>query len=832
MLPELISHLPPHLRERCFVPQNNEATLSALRGGKNDKAAGYVLYWMHHAVRAEENPALDTACSLAAMLNAPLLVYQGLAGRHPFNNDRHHTFILEGGRDVHDSLAEKGIRHAFHLATDPAEPGPLRELIQDAALVVTEDYPAPPFPQWRRALMAAAGTSWLLVDASCIVPMRSIGKGYSRAYHFRNRMGDDALQRADLDWPESTAIPNRWQGVVRGEVDWTREIHELVAGCRIDHAVPPVPHTRGGSIAAEQRWTRFLEVGLTAYAKKRNNPTVEDGVSRMSAYLHHGHISPFRIARDAARHGSAGAEKFLDELLIWRELAFNLCLFNEDVESIGILPDWARQTLIDHQSDDRESLYDWEDLARSKTGDPLWNAAQQSLLIHGELHNNVRMTWGKAVLSWTRSPQEALSTLIDLNHRYALDGSDPNSYGGILWCLGLLDRPFFPEKPILGTVRPRSSARHAKRTDMPVYTRHVSRPARGNAFRIGVIGAGPAGLMAARTLADHSMHVTVFDKGRGPGGRTSTRLFEEGSVDHGAPFLRFTDERLKPWAQAWARRGLIARFLGRIHPDSDAADFSEQWTGVPGMRALAQHLATDLRVHTSTRIERLKRDGDQWTLMAEGGDSYGPFDHVIVALPARQAAALLSGVSPTMLQQLSSVEMQPVWTTMLAFDSPLEVDWDAASRLSGELDLVIRNTIKPERIGLDTWVIHASPDWSTARIEREAEDIESELLKAFRGATGQDLPTISWKRTHRWRFARTARGTLDESLFDAAKNVSACGDWATCGRDEHARMCGVETALLSGMAAAGRILGSPVDESTLLASAGMQPTLFNTEETA
>jgi len=826
MLTDLISHLPPHLSERCFLPQGEGGTNGAARAGD------YVLYWMHHAVRAEENPALDVACSIAAMADLPLLVYQGLSGKHPFNNDRHHTFILEGARDVHQVLAEKGIRHAFYLATDPSEPGPLKALIGDAVLVITEDYPAPPFPRWQRALMARSEAPWVLVDASCIVPMRSIGKWYSRAYHFRNRMGEDALERAHRDWPEATFIPQTWEGTIRGEVDWSIDIADLVASCRIDHGVAPVPHTRGGSTAAIQRWTRFLNVGMTSYGRKRNNPTAEDGVSRMSAYLHHGHISPFRVARDAARQGSAGSEKFLDELLIWREFAFNLCLFNVDVESIDILPDWVQQTLLDHQKDERTHLYDWEQLARSQTHDPLWNAAQRSLLIHGELHNNVRMTWGKALLSWTRSPQEALGMLLDLNHRYALDGSDPNSYGGILWCLGMLDRPFFPEKPILGTVRPRSSTRHAKRMDMPVYIRHVNRPARGSALRIGVIGAGPAGLMAARTLADHSMDVTVFDKGRGPGGRTSTRLFEGGSVDHGAPFIRFTDERLKPWAQAWATRGLIARFKGRVHSEGDAEDFDNQWTAIPGMRALAQELASDLTLHTSTRIERLAREDDLWHLMIEDGDHFGPFDHVVVALPARQASALLSGVSPTMLQSLTSVEMQPVWTTMLAFDSKLDVDWDAASRLSDELDLVIRDSVKPHRSGPDTWVIHASADWSTARIEWDADEVERRLLAAFLDAAGGDLPSITWKRTHRWRFARTARGTLEESLLDMDNNVSACGDWATCGRDEHARMCGVETALLSGLAAAGRILGLPADPTALHAPTGIQSSLFNAEETA
>ena len=103
-------------------------------------------------------------------------------------------------------------------------------------------------------------------------------------------------------------------------------------------------------------------------------------------------------------------------------------------------------------------IYSWETLARGRTGDRLWDVARRSLLIHGELHNNVRMTWGKARLNWTSDAQSALAMMIDLNHRYALDGQDPASFGGILWCLGQFDRPFPPARPILGIVRDRSTA--------------------------------------------------------------------------------------------------------------------------------------------------------------------------------------------------------------------------------------------------------------------------------------------------------------------------------------------------------------------------------------
>lgn len=138
------------------------------------------------------------------------------------------------------------------------------------------------------------------------------------------------------------------------------------------------------------------------------------------------------------------------------------------------VPTWAQKALQAGTRDPRPYLHTWEELSRGQTHDPWWNAAQQSLVRHGGLHNNLRMTWGKAILNWTRSPQQALRMLIDLNHRFALDGRDPASYGGILWCLGQFDRPFQPPQPILGTVRPRPTAGHAQRLDVKSMLDHVS----------------------------------------------------------------------------------------------------------------------------------------------------------------------------------------------------------------------------------------------------------------------------------------------------------------------------------------------------------------------
>ena len=165
-----------------------------------------------------------------------------------------------------------------------------------------------------------------------------------------------------------------------------------------------------------------------------------------------------------------GVVTFLEELLVRRELGFNYCLYTPPPQQLrfGSLPPWAQKTLAAHAQDERPSLYSLEQLERSETRDPLWNAAQRQLRGEGRIHGYLRMLWGKKVLEWSPSPQEALDRMAFLNDRYALDGRDAVSVGNFMWVLGLHDRPF-QERPILGKVRPMSSERTAGKVELGPY---------------------------------------------------------------------------------------------------------------------------------------------------------------------------------------------------------------------------------------------------------------------------------------------------------------------------------------------------------------------------
>jgi deoxyribodipyrimidine photo-lyase len=202
---------------------------------------------------------------------------------------------------------------------------------------------------------------------------------------------------------------------------------------------------------------------LHGYSERRRNPSDDGGSSRLSPYLHYGMISPVevvRAVRAAANEGSS--EAFLNEMLTWRELSLNFCLRNPHHASLVALPDWVQRSMRAHARDPREVTYSLDTLERAATHDPIWNAGQRELVETGLMHNVVRMLWGKSVITWTRSYEEALTWLLHLNNKYALDGHDPNSYAGIQWCFGKFDRPF-AARPVWGTIRPMSLERaHGK----------------------------------------------------------------------------------------------------------------------------------------------------------------------------------------------------------------------------------------------------------------------------------------------------------------------------------------------------------------------------------
>ena len=813
----ILENLPEHLKER--VRCLGQGTLS----GEGD----FVLYWMASAMRIDENPALDVAMTVAADLGKPLLVYQALSQRYKYASDRHHIFILQGAADLQTQCKSAGISYAFHLETASDAGAHLANLAAKSVITIVEEMPVDPQRRFLAALKRSCIAPIYAVDTACVVPMQLVGRAHTRAFEFRSKTKKMFAQRTTRDWPQRSvdAQPFDQRKLPFTPVDFSQQpISDLVGRCDIDHTVGPVPDTLGGSLAGYDRWEQFKQNRLSAYHRKRNNP-LTDGASRMSAYLHYGMVSPLRVAREAAEIDNDGGEKYLDELLIWRELAYGFCFYRPDHDRVSALPDWALASLREHQSDQRQQIFSWEELARAKTGVELWDAAQMSLLRQGELHNNVRMTWGKAFLHWTRSPEEALRLMVDLNHRYALDGRDPCSYGGLLWCLGQFDRPFEPESNVTGVVRGRSVAGHAARMDVAAYRRKVSDIRFQSPQNVAVVGAGISGTIAATTLTDHGINVTMFDKSRGLGGRMATRrVGDNPTFDHGAQYFTCRDARFQRYVQSWQQQGLVAPWPNkdqRIIVLENGIEKREsksigRYVAVPRMKDVCRHLAKNLPVDLATRITQIKPEkaaanGQQkWNLIDQSGKQIGPFDAVILAIPADQSLEILNNSQPeeadtvSLCRQLAAIKMDPCWALMLTLEAPLPVNWVGAFVHNSPIRWIARNGTKPQRPNSQEHiVVHACPAWTREHWDDDPDSIIDELLSALKTSTGIDSLKITHSAAHRWKYSIPDPGTEfppERVLCSADGSVIACGDWAGGGR--------VEGAFLSGMSAAGVVLRS------------------------
>ncbi|MFK7820340.1 MAG: NAD(P)/FAD-dependent oxidoreductase, partial [Planctomycetaceae bacterium] len=219
---------------------------------------------------------------------------------------------------------------------------------------------------------------------------------------------------------------------------------------------------------------------------------------------------------------------------------------------------------------------------------------------------------------------------------------------------------------------------------------------------------------------------------------------------------------------------------------------SNRYVGVPGMNAICKHIAANLTVQTQTRITSLTRD-TKWTVASEE-ESFGDFDAVVVAIPAVQAAELLSGVSK-LADTIAKVEMTPCWTTMLAFETPIDVSFDAALVHDSAIAWMARNSSKPSRpASTDGWVVQASAEWSKGNLERDAADVAAELLAEFLRLVEHPLRVPTHNVAHRWRYAFAAAPLGAESLLDRELSLAICGDWCLGNRVEHAFLSGLSAA--------------------------------------
>ena len=444
--------------------------ITVRRPGMPEGESGCVVYYMQRAQRGVDNPALNVAIDAANELQKPVAVFFGLRPDYPNANLRHYAFLVDGLRETAERIEKRGAAFVFR----PYPHGGLIPFCAEvkACLVVGDENPMRAPEAWRRGAAEKLRVPFWTVDADVVVPTKLFAKEEYAARTLRPKLHN--LLDVFLQPLRNPRAHYPFTGVPR-----SRPIEEerILAGLPLDRSARPVADYRGGTREAMRRLKRFLAGRLAAYDTARNQPH-EDGTSRLSAYLHFGHISPLTIAlavKDAEVPQTA-KDAFLEELIVRRELAINYVARNPNYDRLEGSPEWGRKTLAEHADDPRPHLYSEAKLESAETADELWNASQMEMVKSGRMHGYLRMYWAKKILEWTRSPAPAFEIAVRLNDRYELDGRDPNGYAGIAWAIGgKHDRPWAPRKPVFGLIRSMSAAGMARKFDVRAYIERVEK---------------------------------------------------------------------------------------------------------------------------------------------------------------------------------------------------------------------------------------------------------------------------------------------------------------------------------------------------------------------
>lgn len=461
--------LVPEFREKL----TDNPRVSVRRGGTPLKDGKCVVYWMQRAQRGVDNPAIDLAIKIGNELDLPVVAFFSVISNYPHTNLRHYAFLNQGLKDIEDDLAELNV--TFIVRRPPNNS--LEKLLAEvrAAMVIGDENPCREPERWRRVLAKRLDLPFWTVDADVVVPSAVFPKHQYMLHIVRPKLLVE-MPKYLVPTPEVKARQS-WERP--RSFDSFHVTGDVTEGWRtLDRSVKPVDSFAGGTHAALKRLRYFVSVVLADYAKQRNHPE-RDGTSRLSPYLHFGHISPVTIALacdEAVREGKATAaarDAYFNELIGWRELSVNFVKYVPNYDSIEGAPEWAQRTLREHAGDKRDPMYTLEQLERAETHDELWNAAQTQMLKTGWLHNHLRMYWAKKILEWAPNPALAWEWAVILNDKYELDGRDPNGYSGIAWAIGgVHDRPWF-DRPIFGTVRYMSGASTGKKFDSKRYIEQV-----------------------------------------------------------------------------------------------------------------------------------------------------------------------------------------------------------------------------------------------------------------------------------------------------------------------------------------------------------------------
>jgi deoxyribodipyrimidine photo-lyase len=438
----------------------NPKRIRTIKSGKPGN--GPVAYWMSRDQRVDDNWGLLFAQVVALDASVPVVVVFCLEKGFLGSIRGHYEFMLKGLQEVASTLARKKIPFFFLLGNPGIR---IPEFVSEYRIgtLITDFSPLRVKRTWTEQVVSKIDIPFFEVDAHNVVPCWEASQKHEYAAHtFRPKLYGVLPEFLEefpeleegLEFPEIPAGSGKLGSFINIQES---KIETLLPYKFLEEkagSFSEPEYFKSGEKAARKMMDDFLAKKLDSYLTLRNDPT-KDGVSDLSPYLHFGQISAQRVVLEVEKSKTDPESKkaFLDEILVWKEIADNFCYYNPLYDNFESFPKWAKESLNAHRHDRREYLYTLEEFEAGKTHDPLWNASQMELLSRGKMHGYMRMYWAKKILEWSESPEKALEIAIYLNDRYELDGRDPNGYAGIAWSIGGVHDRAWKERKIIGKLR-------------------------------------------------------------------------------------------------------------------------------------------------------------------------------------------------------------------------------------------------------------------------------------------------------------------------------------------------------------------------------------------
>lgn len=317
--------------------------------------------------------------------------------------------------------------------------------------------------------------------------------------------------------------------------------------------------------------------------------------------------------------------------------------------------------------------------------------------------------------------------------------------------------------------------------------------------KIAIIGAGIAGLVLARELAE-DFDVTVFEKSRGAGGRMSTRRSGPHRLDHGAQYFTARGRRFKAFLRPYLEQGVVALWEGNITTLHKGPKhykriwFEPHYVGQPDMNSLCRELGRDISIQLETEIQPLEGNTGPWPLMTSAGNPLGNFDWVIGTAPAAQLRTLLPAAFSGQ-PLLAGARMSGCMTLMILLSQEPRFSWDAAVVKDSLLDWVALNHHKPGRDRTRPALIaHSTNAWAEQMQTAPDHTVQEMMLAELLAQT--DLPATDLQdiTLHRWHYAAVEEISGQPFLIDEERGLAACGDWCVGSRVESAFISAVRLA--------------------------------------